>query len=264
MRNHFLVQAARALGGLAAVVIIGGCAGMGGNQSAGVDVDSMLNAIAQDDVSDVQAAVNRGAISVNHRLAAPGYSGGAPLIALAARAGSVRVLRYLISAGADVNARTPVNETPLMLAAYFRDDGASSADQHDEAVRVLVEAGANLENEPGNYTPLAYAAYNDRQRALRYLIARGARVDADAVGRVVYVNTPLMMAAMQGHREAVRTLLRAGADPLVRVINGNTAREFALKYRHSHVEPLLSCAEAVPPGMRYAQRCEGPSVATSR
>lgn len=260
MRNRFLAQAVRMLGGLAAVVVIGGCAGMGGKH---LDVDSMRNAIDQDDVSYVQAAVNRGAISVNHRLVAPGYSGGAPLIALAARAGSVRVLRYLISAGADVNARTPVNETALMLAAFFRDDGAASADQHDEALRVLVEAGANLENEFGNYTPLAYAAYNDRQRALRYLLERGARVDADAVGRVVYVNTPLMMAAMQGHREVVRTLLRAGADPLIRVINGNTAREFALKYRHSHVEPLLACAEAVPPGMRYAQRCEGPSVATS-
>ena len=42
---------------------------------------------------------------------------GEPLLALAARAGSVQVVRYLISAGADINARTPVNETPLMLAA---------------------------------------------------------------------------------------------------------------------------------------------------
>ncbi len=263
MRDHFLAQVARVLGGVAAALVIGGCAGIGGDHRAGVDVEAMLNAIAQDDVSEVQAAVNRGVVGVNDRLTAPGYSAGAPLIALAARAGSVRVLRYLIAAGANVNSRTPVNETPLMLAAYFRDDSARSADQHDEAVRVLVEAGASLENEPNNYTPLAYAAYNDRQRTLRYLIERGARVDADARDRVVYVNTPLMMAAIQGHRDAVRMLLRAGADPLIRVYHGHTAREFALKNRHTHVEPLLACAEALPPGVRYAQRCEGPSVAAT-
>jgi ankyrin repeat protein len=182
---------------------------------------------------------------------------------LAARAASIRTLRYLITAGADVNARTPVKETPLMLAAYFREEGESSVDRHDEAVRILLAAGAHLEN-PYNYTPLAYAAYNDRQLAMRYLIERGARLDADAVNRLVYVNTPLMMATIQGHREAVRTLLRAGADPLVRVHGGNTAREFAVKYRHTHIEPLLACAERLLPGFSFIERCDNPRVASRR
>lgn len=247
----------------AAVAIISGCAGPGGQYAAG-DADGLLNAVALDDVGAVRSAISRG-VSPNQRIAAPGYSAGAPLLALAARGGSVQVVRYLISAGADINARTPVNETPLMLAAYFREgEGGSAAERHDQAMRILVEAGAQLENHPHHYTPLAYAAYNNRQHALRYLIERGARVDADARDRVIYVNTPLMMAAIQGHRDIVRTLLRAGADPLVRVHLGSTAREFANKYRHSHIEPLLACAEALPPGMRYAQRCEGPSVAATR
>ena len=146
--------------GFAAALLVAGCAGVGGNHRGGVDVDSMLNAIAQDDVAYIQAAVGRG-LNVNQSIEAPGYSSGAPMIALAARAASIRTLRYLITAGADVNARTSVNETPLMLAAYFREDGESSVDRHDEAVRILLAAGAHLEN-PYNYTPLAYAAYNDR------------------------------------------------------------------------------------------------------
>lgn len=246
------------------VAMLAGCGGMGGRHAAG-DPEGLLNAVALDDVGAVRSAVSQG-VSPNQRISAPGYSAGAPLLALAARAGSVQVVRYLISAGADLNARTPVNETPLMLAAYFREGegDSSSAERHDEALRILVEAGAQIENEPHNYTPLAYAAYNNRQRALRYLIERGARLDADAQNRVIYINTPLMMAAIQGHREIVRTLLRAGADPLVRVHLGSTAREFAVKYRHSHVEPLLACAESLPPGVRYTQRCEGPSVAANR
>ncbi len=263
MRKEFLVWIVRTAGSFLVVVVMGGCAGIGGDHRAGVDVDGMLNAISQDDVSYVQAAVNRGAVNVNQSIEAPGYSTGAPLITLAARAGSIRVLRFLVSAGANINATTPVNETPLMLAVYFRDDGYSAVNRHDEAMRILVEAGANLENKPHNYTPLAYAAYNNRQNALRYLIERGARLDADARDRLIYINTPLIMAAIQGNREVVRMLLQAGADPLVRVHQGNTAREFTIKYRHTHVEPLLACAEALPSGMRYAQHCEG-RVAASR
>lgn len=258
MRNFFVLpRAMRVFSAVAIALIMGGCAGTGGDYRSGMDHIAIINTIEQDDVSSLRAMVNRGTISINQRLSAPGYSGGAPLIALAARAGSIETLRYLISAGADLNASTPVNETPLMLAAYFREDGNASVERHDAAVRLLVEAGASLENVPGNYTPLAYAAYNNRQRALRYLIERGARLDADASGGTVYVNTPLMMASIQGNRDVVRTLLVAGADPLIRVRNGHTAREFALKYNHTHIEPLLACAERLPSGMRYAQLCEG-------
>lgn len=250
----------RAAGVVAVVILTAGCAGVGGNYRGGVDVDSMLNAISQDDAAYIQSAVNHG-LNINQRIEAPGYSAGAPMMALAARAASIQTLRFLIAAGADVNARTPVNETPLMLAAYFREEGESSTDRYDQAVRILIDAGANLENEAHSYTPLAYAAYNDRQRAMQYLIERGARLDADAVNRITYINTPLMMASMQGHRDAVRTLLRAGADPLVRLRGGSTARELAVKYRHTHVEPLLACAERLPTGVTYIERCDNARVA---
>lgn len=260
MLNSLLARTARTLGGLAVVLIVSGCTGVGGNYR--VDAEAILNHIAQDDASSLRAAVNSGVIGINERLPAPAYSTGAPLIALAARDGAIGVLNFLIAAGADLNAATPVNETPLMLAAYFYGDNEHATARHDAAVRLLVEAGASLENAPHNYTPLAYAAYNNRQRALRFLIERGARLDADASGGMIYVNTPLMMAAIQGHRDAVRLLLLAGADPRIRVSNGHTAREFALKYNHSHVAPLLACAENMPSGMRYAQHCEGRVAAT--
>jgi len=141
-------------------------------------------------------------------------------------------------------------DSPLRAQGFLR-DGPS-----DQTRPLLVEAGASLENVPYSYTPLAYAAYNNRQQALRYLLGKGARVDADASERLTYINTPLMMAAIQGHRDIVRLLLQAGADPLVRVRGGHTAREFAQKYRHSHVEPLIACAESLPAGQNYLQYCE--------
>ena len=191
----------------------------------------------------------------------PGVGYGAtPLITVAGRHASLNVLRYLIAAKADLNARTPDNDTALMLAAFFahddRERNMASHDRYDQAVRLLVEAGAELENYGNTYTPLAYAAYSGRDNAVRYLIEKGARVNADARGRVIGVNTPLMMASIQGHRGAARYLLRAGADPGVRVEGGMTAVEFAQKYKQTHLIQMLRCAENLRPGESFSQRCE--------
>ncbi len=229
------------------------CAGGGGS---GLSQLELLRAIELDDVSYVHGNIQRGILHANQILPVPGYPEGAPLVTVVAREGALNVMRYLIAARADLNARTPTNETALMLAAYFYDE-RHGVQRHDQIVRLLVEAGANLENDIHSYTPLSYAAYSNRGDALRYLLERGARVDASARGGVSSRNTPLMMAAMQGHTELVRLLLRAGADPSIRVLHGATATEFALKYRHAQIEYLLACAQSRPLQVSFAAHCEG-------
>jgi len=237
--------------------ILMGCAGQP-IASRAIDPIRLVNAIVADDAGYVRDMIASGALTVNQRIPAPAYMEGTPLITIAARSASLNVLRYLISAGADVNARTPAAETPLMLAAFFQDDtvpNAASFERHEAAVRLLIAAGAELENDAHHYTPLAYAAYQGRERTVRYLLERGARVDADAENGMCYVNTPLMMASIQGHLNLAITLLRAGADPRIRVKDGLTARELALKYRHGSLAQALACAEALAPGEAFAGRC---------
>jgi ankyrin repeat protein len=240
------------------IVVMGLFAGCAQIPTGSVDSDGLHNAIAVDDAGFVEDAVRSGKIDMNHRVRTPGYREGAPLIVIAARYASLEVMRYLIRARADINARTDVGETALMLASYFNAEdnrGAITSERYEQAVRMLVEAGANLENEPHNYTPLAYAAHQGHNRIVRYLIERGARVDADAQDGTIYVNTPLMMAAIQGHMDTALWLLRAGADARVRIHMGHTAAELALKYRHQNMAGALRCAESLAPGETFAQKC---------
>jgi ankyrin repeat protein len=240
------------------IFLLAGCAQV---PTGTVDSDRLHNAIAVDDVGFVADAVQSGKLGVNHRIRTPGNREGTPLVTVAARYGSLRVLSYLISARADLNARTDIGETALMLASYFNAEdsgrGTTSSERPEQAVRMLVEAGANLENDPHHYTPLAYAAHQGHNRIVRYLIARGARVDADAREGTIYVNTPLMMAAIQGHVDTLIWLLRAGADPRVRIHRGHTAAELAIKHNHHNMIGALRCAEFLAPGETFAQKCAG-------
>lgn len=226
-----------------------------------VDAVGLYDAILRDDAAYVRASVQSGALHVNESIAVPGYQEGAPLIAVAARSASLRVLRYLIFAGADVNARTSIGETGLMLASFFSaDEGeriGSARERHDQAMRVLLAAGAEPDNHPHHYTPLCYAAYNGHDTAVQLLLARGARVDGPAENGGTYVLTPLMMAAMQGHIGIALHLLRAGADAAVRVHGGHTAAELAAKYRHAELAGLLQCAERHGKGSFSRQACHG-------
>jgi ankyrin repeat protein len=237
------------------LLVVAGCAQVPTGSS---DTERLHNAIAVDDSGFVQGLVKSGRIGVNHHTATPGFPEGAPLIVVAARYGSLQTLRYLMGAGADINARAPTGETALMIASYFGGDesGAVVANsRHEQVVRILVEAGASLENDSHHYTPLAYAAYKGHDRIVRYLLERGARVDADAQDGVIYVNTPLMMAAIQGHFDTAVWLLRAGADARVRVYLGHTATELATRHNHQSMVSALRCAESLTPGEKFEQKC---------
>jgi ankyrin repeat protein len=246
-------------------VLLAGCAHQ--STSRTVDVPALLNAIALDDASRVRDTVESAGLGANLNIPAPGYPDGTPLLTVAAREASLNVMRYLLTAGADPNARTPLGETAMMMAAFFSEDwerGGTAHERHDRAVELLLQAGASVENEPYNYTPLSYAAYKGRQSVMRFLLEHGARVDGDANGGMCYVNTPLMMAAIQGHYDIALALLRAGADPRIRILHGHTAAELAAKYNHRHLANVLRCAENLPLQASFEASCVQRSAAVSQ
>jgi uncharacterized protein len=246
-------------GALTMLFLLAGCAQMpGGTLSGGESIshERVNNAIAIDDVDFVRDVMRSGQLGVNQLIRTSGFQEGAPVILIAARHGSLKTLRFLISSGANLNAQAATGETALMMASYFAGEDGGRSDRHEQAVRLLVESGASLENAPYQYTPLGYAAYRGHERIVRYLIERGARVDGDARDGTAYVNTPLMMASIQGHTDTALWLLRAGADARVRIYLGGTAAELAQKNKHVNLAGLLKCAEGLSPSEKFSpQRC---------
>jgi ankyrin repeat protein len=131
------------------------------------------------------------------------------------------VVRLLVDAGADPDARQSGDETPLHWAA-------SSDDAHVAAA--LIDAGADIHAPDGSIgTPLANAVGYGCWEAARLLVARGARVDepwqAAALGLLdrlehllgdhpspEQLSQAFWHACSGGQRRAAEYLLACGAD----------------------------------------------------
>lgn len=125
----------------------------------------------------------------------------------------------------NVEWRTPQDESPLMMAALKG---------HTDLARKLIARGADI-NKTG-WTPLHYASTHGHLAIMQMLLDEHAYIDAESPNGT----TPLMMAAHYGTTEAVRLLLEAGADPLLKNQLGLTAIDFANRGNRPDAAELIS------------------------
>ena len=158
----------------------------------------------------------------------------APIVALAqianddliaaAKRGDAEAVKSLLAKGADVNAKTHYNQTPLMFAA---EKG------HLEIVMILIDAGADLNATDSFYkffTPLYGAASKGHAEIVKLLLEKGARSKEQALffgaqeGQASVVKVAIDMGGlsqetlsaalgMTENIEIVETLKKAGAKP---------------------------------------------------
>ncbi len=141
---------------------------------------------------------------------------GSNMHAAAAQGKTDELTTVLASEAVDINATNDAGQTPLHLAI---------ANGHDEAVRALVEKGAdvNAPNKLSSYgyksklktqldgaTPLDEAAKQKYVQIAKYLIQNGADVNA----RSTYGNTPLHFAYFADNNQAMIDLLTAAGGQM--------------------------------------------------
>jgi excisionase family DNA binding protein len=136
-------------------------------------------------------------------------------------------LKSLIDGGADVNARSNDEWTPLMLATI---KGSM------QMVEALLRSGAdsNARNRKG-WTALMFAVSMSDADTMRILLGAGANINArDKEGK-----TALMQAVNENNRESVRVLLGEGADVNLEDHAGETVLDIARRRGYEEIVDLL-------------------------
>lgn len=144
-------------------------------------------------------------------------AGDTPLI-LVSLIGDTGLARALLDKGASALAKNADGMTALASAVAYGGDEA--------LVRALVEAGSDLEARQislNGQTPLMTAAYQGKSALVKYLLSRGAQVNAvKQDGWSV-----LLIAIDGGSSETVKLLLEAGADPQSKLRGATSALALA-------------------------------------
>ena len=150
-----------------------------------------------------------------------------------ARELDVEIVRTLLDKGARVDERVEFGGTVLMGAARKGDP---------ELIEVLLAAGANPNAEDDNgFTPLSCAVESGKESPVRTLVAKGADVNHANAG---WKMTPLHHAIRAGSVDMVKLLLELKANPNARTKAGETPLTLARKGDQEEVIALLQAAGA--------------------
>jgi ankyrin repeat protein len=139
--------------------------------------------------------------------------------------------------GVDANGRDEKGFTPLHWATF-----RAAVTDMTKVIDLLAAAGTNLDalTNDGKSTPLIFAVASGARDAVLSLVRAGAdpNLQADQV-------TPLMVAARDGDSELARLLIEAGAEPNKRCASF-CAADYARLCGHDELASMLHTSKSDP------------------
>ena len=123
--------------------------------------------------------------------------------------GHLRVVRYLLRYGVDVNVRDSGEDTSFLLASW---------QGHSDVAKCLLQHGADVElRDQFQNTPLNLAAVYGSLDAVQFLLEHNADVNSqDSQGQTPLHNSRLGAGFKADRAKIARSLLKYGADPNAR------------------------------------------------
>jgi ankyrin repeat protein len=153
------------------------------------------------------------------------------LLRSAASIGNMYFGSALIDSGADVNNRDSDGSSVLSLAVKSG---------NIDLVSILIESGSVFDNQVDRF--LHDCAEMNRVDLMEILCLCYLDLDVNSLDSNNQ-STPLHVAAIHGHVEAIRFLVSVGANPELADSNGNTPLHYSASEGHSEsVELLLNCS----------------------
>jgi len=132
----------------------------------------------------------------------------------AAESGRIDAVAFLIAHGADVNAKSPNDDTALHAAA----SGHFTKQEHHKAIKILIQHGAEVN------------AKGYKQKTPLHLACEGRLLYDSSKKREYYEPVPASV---------VKMLLDLGADPELRDSEGRTPLDYAQTNGHKEIVALL-------------------------
>ncbi len=185
----------------------------------------------------------------------------------ACRNGHIKIARYALEKGANIEAKNETGWTPLCYAAQkghldivklllskdanikSHEDNKLSAlhlavgkNQHKIA-QYLIEQGLPVDiKDRWKYTPLHWAARENHAKCVHLLIEHGANINAQDK----YGNTPIFRAAEKGHDAIVQILLENGANKTIENKKHKTSAQVAQDKHHLNTSRIISSFSPTP------------------
>jgi ankyrin repeat protein len=176
----------------------------------------------------LNAAIRARDVQRLRQLLREGASADASSCFLAIERKQYSILEALAKAGTDLDVLEPYwRRTPVVKAIKLADE---------EALRILLQAGASPSKDCIGGPPLHSAATKGWVGGARLLIEKGANLEQQDCSE----NTPLLLAARMGHFSMVKLLIESGANPLAMDMVDRTAYDIAVEERREDIAQFLA------------------------